>query len=87
MREQVREWPSAEMPLTLIVDSVDQLDDINGGRRLEWLPVTGFSPKPQTPNPKPQTSKPKTGLSAHVRVVVSTLPDPSPLSNLIRPLS
>ena len=26
-------------PLTLILDSVDQLDDTDGGRRLEWLPV------------------------------------------------
>ena len=40
----VKEWPSAEQPLTLFIDSVDQLDDSNGGRRLEWLPVTGLPP-------------------------------------------
>ncbi|KAJ1465856.1 hypothetical protein T484DRAFT_1863276, partial [Baffinella frigidus] len=34
---------------------VDQLDNSNAGRRLEWLPVSGLSP--------------------HVRLVVSTLPD------------
>lgn len=49
------EWPSAEQPLTLFIDSVDQLDDSNAGRRLEWLPVTR--------------------LPAHVKLVVSTLPD------------
>ena len=49
------EWPTAEHPLTFILDSVDQLDDANAGRRLDWLPVTG--------------------LSAHVKLVVSTLPD------------
>ena len=36
------EWPSADQPLTLFVDSVDQLNDSNGGRRLDWLPVTGL---------------------------------------------
>ena len=41
--------------LTLFIDSVDQLDDSNAGRRLDWLPVTG--------------------LSLHLRLVVSTLPD------------
>ena len=51
----VTEWPSADQPLTLFIDSVDQLNDSNGGRRLDWLPVTG--------------------LPAHVRLVVSTLPD------------
>ena len=53
--EAVMEWPSAEQPLTLFIDSVDQLDDSNAGRRLEWLPVTR--------------------LPAHVKLVVSTLPD------------
>ncbi|KAJ1471727.1 hypothetical protein T484DRAFT_1843041, partial [Baffinella frigidus] len=43
---------------------VDQLDDQNGGRRLEWLPVTG--------------------LSSHVRIVVSTLPDHSEFDCLSR---
>ena len=51
----VTEWPSPDQPLTLFIDSVDQLNDSNGGRRLDWLPVTG--------------------LPAHVRLVVSTLPD------------
>jgi hypothetical protein len=49
------EWPTAERPLTLFIDSVDQLDDSNAGRRLDWLPVTG--------------------LPAHVKLIVSTLPD------------
>jgi hypothetical protein len=49
------QWPTAEHPLTLFIDSVDQLDDSNAGRRLDWLPVTG--------------------LPAHVKLVVSTLPD------------
>ena len=35
-------WPSAEHPLTLFLDSVDQLDDSNAGRRLDWLPVTSL---------------------------------------------
>ncbi|KAJ1465179.1 hypothetical protein T484DRAFT_2027873, partial [Baffinella frigidus] len=54
-RKAVAEWPSEEQPLTLFIDSVDQLDDSNAGRRLEWLRVAGLSP--------------------HVRLVVSTLPD------------
>jgi RecA/RadA recombinase len=49
------QWPTAQHPLTLFIDSVDQLDDSNAGRRLDWLPVTG--------------------LPAHVKLVVSTLPD------------
>jgi len=49
-------WPSKERPLSLFLDSVDQLDDSNAGRRLEWLRVSGLSP--------------------HVRLVISTLPDP-----------
>ena len=32
----VKEWPSAEQPLTLFIDWVNQLDDSNGGRRLEF---------------------------------------------------
>jgi len=36
------QWPTAEHPLTLFIDSVDQLDDSNAGRRLDWLPVTGL---------------------------------------------
>ena len=54
-KRAVTEWPSPDQPLTLFIDSVDQLNDSNGGRRLDWLPVTG--------------------LPAHVRLVVSTLPD------------
>ena len=38
------QWPTVEQPLTLFIDSVDQLDDSNGGRRLDWLPVTGLLP-------------------------------------------
>ncbi|KAJ1482692.1 hypothetical protein T484DRAFT_1803187 [Baffinella frigidus] len=49
------EWPSVDQPLSLFFDSVDQLDDSNAGRRLEWLPMSGLSP--------------------HVRLVISTLPD------------
>ena len=30
-------------PLWHFIDSVDQLDDSNGGRRLEWLPLTGLA--------------------------------------------
>jgi len=54
-RKAVTEWPSEEQPLSLFIDSVDQLDNSNAGRQLEWLPVSGLSP--------------------HVRLVVSTLPD------------
>lgn len=36
-------WPTSDKPLTLFIDSVDQLDDSNGGRRLDWLPVSGLS--------------------------------------------
>ncbi|KAJ1468055.1 hypothetical protein T484DRAFT_1856676, partial [Baffinella frigidus] len=53
--EALAELPSEEQPLSLFIDSVDQLDDSNAGRRLEWLPVAGLSP--------------------HVRLVLSTLPD------------
>jgi len=42
-REAVVEWPSEEKPLTLVLDSVDQLNDSNGGRKLEWLPVKELS--------------------------------------------
>ena len=51
----ITSWPTADRTLTLFIDSVDQLDDSNAGRRLDWLPVTG--------------------LSLHLRLVVSTLPD------------
>ncbi|KAJ1464102.1 hypothetical protein T484DRAFT_1923089, partial [Baffinella frigidus] len=37
-------WPSVDQPLSLFIDSVDQLDDSNAGRRLEWLPVSELSP-------------------------------------------
>ena len=30
-------------PLVLFFDSVDQLDDSNGGRNLDWLPLAGYS--------------------------------------------
>jgi hypothetical protein len=33
-------------PLYLLLDSVDQLDDSNGGRRLQWLPVEADSLSP-----------------------------------------
>ena len=36
----VTTWPSENAPLTLFIDSVDQLDDSNAGRRLDWLPMT-----------------------------------------------
>ena len=39
-KEAVTTWPSAEKPLTLVLDSVDQLDDTNQGRLLQWLPTT-----------------------------------------------
>jgi len=39
-KEAVTTWPSAEKPLTLVLDSVDQLDDTNQGRLLQWLPAT-----------------------------------------------
>ena len=34
------DWPSADKPLSLFIDSVDQLDDSNAGRQLEWLPMS-----------------------------------------------
>eukprot|EP00961_Rhodomonas_salina_P039069 525177-Rhodomonas_salina.1 len=34
----VTTWPTPDKPLTLVLDSVDQLDDTNGGRALLWLP-------------------------------------------------
>ena len=37
-------WPTADAPLQLFIDSLDQLDDSNGGRRLDWLPTTGLPP-------------------------------------------
>ena len=40
--EAILQWPSEERPLILVLDSVDQLDDSNGGRKLEWLPVQGL---------------------------------------------
>ena len=36
----VTTWPSENAPLTLFIDSVDQLDDSNAGRRLDWLPMS-----------------------------------------------
>jgi len=44
-RRAVTEWPTSEYenrPLTLILDSLDQLHDANAGRRLDWLPMTGL---------------------------------------------
>jgi len=38
----VCEWPTPDKPLTLFLDALDQLDDFQGGRRLEWLPVKGL---------------------------------------------
>jgi hypothetical protein len=35
-------WPTDDAPLKLFIDSLDQLDDSNGGRRLDWLPATGL---------------------------------------------
>lgn len=40
----VAEWPSAERPLVLFLDSLDQLDDSDGGRNLEWLPIASIPP-------------------------------------------
>jgi hypothetical protein len=37
-------WPTDDAPLKLFIDSLDQLDDSNGGRRLDWLPATGLPP-------------------------------------------
>jgi hypothetical protein len=37
-------WPTDDAPLKLFIDSLDQLDDSNGGRRLDWLPTTGLPP-------------------------------------------
>ena len=37
-------WPTDAAPLKLFIDSLDQLDDSNGGRRLDWLPTTGLPP-------------------------------------------
>jgi hypothetical protein len=39
-QQAVTEWPTPDRPLTLFIDSVDQLDDSNAGRQLGWLPVT-----------------------------------------------
>jgi WD40 repeat protein len=36
-QELIRDWTVC--PLFLLLDSVDQLNDSNGGRRLQWLPV------------------------------------------------
>ena len=41
-RQALLHWPSAALPLELFIDSVDQLDDSNAGRQLEWLPVSGL---------------------------------------------
>jgi len=38
----LQEWSFS--PLVLILDAVDQLDDTNSGRRLDWLPLENFSP-------------------------------------------
>lgn len=38
-RSAVTTWPSEDNPLTLFIDSVDQLDDTNDGRLLDWLPM------------------------------------------------
>ena len=43
-RTAITAWPTTERPLTLFIDSVDQLDDSNAGRRLDWLPVTHLPP-------------------------------------------
>jgi len=37
-------WPTDAAPLKLFIDSLDQLDDSNGGRRLDWLPTIGLPP-------------------------------------------
>ena len=37
----LQEWSSS--PLVLILDAVDQLDDTNSGRSLDWLPLEKFS--------------------------------------------
>jgi NACHT domain- and WD repeat-containing protein len=36
--------PTDDAPLKFFIDSLDQLDDSNGGRRLDWLPTTGLPP-------------------------------------------
>ena len=40
-KEALNQWAWA--PLVLFLDSVDQLDDSNSGRNLEWLPLSDFS--------------------------------------------
>ena len=40
--EAVTKWPTRGRSLTLLMDSVDQLDDSHAGRLLSWLPVTGL---------------------------------------------
>jgi hypothetical protein len=55
--DALRKWRWG--PLAVFLDSVDQLDDANGGRRLDWLPVDGLAPAvhlvvstlPDEPNP------------------------------------
>jgi hypothetical protein len=41
LADALRQWRWG--PLALFLDSLDQLDDANGGRRLEWLPVDGLA--------------------------------------------
>jgi hypothetical protein len=43
-KKLLRDW--SVCPLYLLLDSVDQLDDSNGGRRLQWLPVEADSLSP-----------------------------------------
>jgi hypothetical protein len=50
-------WPTDDAPLKLFIDSLDQLDDSNGWRRLDWLPATGLPPHV---------------LSAHSRALLSS---------------
>jgi len=44
-KKLLRDWNVC--PLYLLLDSVDQLDDSNGGRRLQWLPVETDSLSPR----------------------------------------
>nr|KAG5694295.1 hypothetical protein BaRGS_032013 [Batillaria attramentaria] len=52
--ELLEETASADFPVTLLLDSLDQLDPADNARQLTWLP---------------------TELPAHVKVIVSTLPE------------
>ncbi|KAK7505932.1 hypothetical protein BaRGS_00002654 [Batillaria attramentaria] len=57
--KEIEEKASEDFPVTLLLDSLDQLNPENGALQLTWLPI------------KPPEYK----LPEHVKVIVSTLPD------------